>query len=685
MIAILNGHSLAVKNYFRAEKFALNLSERQSTATLTVGSEAPEIKVGDWLRDEEDPGKGIVWRVKTVDTAYETNTRTIQLEHMIQSLRDRIMFGEIPPGTMAGNAKAKTCTALQAVTYILKQQSDWTVGAVGYTKSAPYNFNSDDLYSALETVSSSLLDAWWSYDFSAYPFKLNIKPKSTAAACEMRTDRNIRTLKKSIDRSRMYTRFYPIGKNNLKLSGGGYVEKNTNLYGVVSKLETDNEKDTEEKLRAWANEKLNNHAEPIVTVTVSGLDLSKATGEALDKLTLGTVCRIPLPEFSTTITERIEKLSWSDKNADPESVTITLANQTEDVASIINNIQKKAGGGGKSAAKQAEEDHAWFVDTTDHVAMVAEAVAGEGASQDWSRVASVLVDGEGIHQRVTETEKDLVTAQSGIDLSASQINQFVKAVGKDGKITAASICLAVNNAGSSVTINADKIRLLGQTIADTITADYITTKIAHIPRLNAMEFHASTIYAGTNMYLPNGLSVNLGLMTVTLSGPDNNVYTLKQQTLGGTETTIGTFSRATSLSGEWSSNKWTVTASPQGNTIAVLPQVHAVSSQGGAYTDVYVGTHDGSNWTNHGSATRLTLSTDGLTVNLKDPNGSIMATISAENPYPSSASMTQHTNATGTKNFTAYYLAPDGTTYVSMGQHYWYHSGSNIGSRTVHY
>ena len=51
----------------------------------------------------------------------------------------------------------------------------------------------------------------------------------------------------------------------------------------------------------------------------------------------------------------------------------------------------------------------------------------------------------------------------------------------------------------------------------------------------------------------------------------------------------------------------------------------------------------------------------------------------------SSASMTQHQNATGAKNFTAYYLAPDGQTYVSMGQHYWYHSGSNIGSRSVYY
>ena len=278
MIRLLNGHSLAVKDLFRAEKFALNLSERQSTATITIGPDAPEISVGDWLQDEDEPGAGIVWRVRTIDTAYETETRTLNCEHIISTLKDMIMFGETKPGTMAGDGKSANCTAEQAVRYILGRQNDWALGAVGYSKSAPYNFNGDDLFSALETVSGSLYDSVWSYDMSRYPFLLYIRPGSTEPSCEMRMDRNIKTLKKTVDRTRMYTRFYPIGKNNLHISGD-YVGRNENLYGIVCKVETDNAMDTEAKLRAWAEEKLNNHAEPLVTVTVSGMDLSEATGE----------------------------------------------------------------------------------------------------------------------------------------------------------------------------------------------------------------------------------------------------------------------------------------------------------------------------------------------------------------------------------------------------------------------
>ena len=462
MISVLNSGSVTVKKQFMAEKFALNLAERQSTATITIGPEAGSVSVGDWLRDEEDPGAGIVWRVKSIDTDYATNTRTLQCEHMIQSLRDRILFGTVTPGDMCGKKGATTCTANQAVAYILKQSPDWTVKSVSYSKSAPYNFNGDDLMSALETVSSSLMDAWWSYDFSAYPFKLSIKPQSTDVVCEMRTDRNIKTMKRTVDRSRMYTRFYPIGKNNLHIKGN-YVSKNEKLYGVVSKVETDGNKATENELKAWAEERLNNHAEPIVTVTISGLELSAATKEKLDRLTLGTVCRVPLPEYDTIITERITKLNWSDKIADKTSVTITLANQVEDVATILNSLKSGGGGSARAKAKKDEEDHAWFVDTTDHVGMVAEAVAGEGADKDWSRVASVMVDGQGVHQRVTKTEGDVVTA-------FTQIQQLDDSI--DLKVDKNGVISAINMTSESITISASKINLEGYVTTGMLAAAF---------------------------------------------------------------------------------------------------------------------------------------------------------------------------------------------------------------------
>ena len=419
---ILSRGSLGQTGRFKPDTFSLNLAERGSTATLTIQKIfAPDLIVGDWLQDDTDPGNGIVWRVKTIDTQYNTGIMTIQLEDLINSLNDTLLNGEVKPSDIAG-AGATTCTARQAVEYILARQANWVLGSFDYgSVSNPYNFNGDSLKAALDTVSSSLEDPVWSYDFSTHPFTLNITRESSAVACEMRMDRNISTMRVTVDKSRMYTRFYPIGKKNLRLDMPGYVQKNVETWGVIEKTETDESKDTKEKLLAWANERLNVHAEPMVTVTIGGLDLSEQTGEDLDNLKMSRKCRVPLPRYSTTITEKITKLAWRDKLAEPRNVTVTMANQQEDIASIINRMNKSSGSGGRAKAKDEEEDHAWMVDTTDHIGLVAEAVAGEGADVDWSIVASVMVDGKGVHQRVTETEGELVTAFSAIEATSTNI------------------------------------------------------------------------------------------------------------------------------------------------------------------------------------------------------------------------------------------------------------------------
>ena len=432
---LLSGKSLTKADWFRPERMALNLEERKSTATLTLGPEAPEIQMGAWLLDDEEPGAGIVWRVKTVNIQYDTETRTVTLEHIANALKDLILFGETKPTDMraqGSTAPAGKCYAAEALAYILSKHSMFTLGTVAAAYSSvsnPYNFNGENLFTALETVTGSLSDCYWSFDLSAIPFTISFLQLGSDVDSEMRMGRNITTLRKTVDTSRMYTRFYPIGKDDLHITGN-YVSRNENTYGVIEKVETDQSKTTAEELTAWANERLSRHAEPNVTITISGLDLSEATGEPLDHFVINKKCRVPLPEFNTTITEKVTKLSWSDKIGAPEAVTATLANLTEDLASIINNANKASSKGGRTSAKQSKDDHAWFVDTEDHVAMIAEAVGGsvikDGQVVNWSRVASLVVDGEGIHQRVTAAAGDATLSKSWIEQNESAILQGVQ-------------------------------------------------------------------------------------------------------------------------------------------------------------------------------------------------------------------------------------------------------------------
>lgn len=648
---ILSGHSMTAADRFRPESMGLNLEERKSTANVTTALDAPEVAVGTWLMDDTDPGSGIIWRVKTVDTQYNTQTRTLQLEHVINTLRDEVMFGEVKPKDITGNASAKKCTAREAIEYILGRQAEeiWELGTFDYESvENPYSFNGDNLFAALETVTASLEDAWWDIDLSRMPFRIHIRHLGDTVSSEMRMDRNIQTMKKTVDRSRMYTRFYPIGKNDLHLEGD-YVSRNEDAYGLIARVETDQSKETAEELEAWAEERLSRHCEPNVTITISGLDLSGATGESLDSFAINYLCRVPLPEFGTTITEKITKLSWSDKIREKEKVTVTLASVLEDVASIISNQNASGGKGGRAAAKKAGEDHAWFVDTDDHVAMVAEAIIGRGPDGvDWSRVAQLIVDGDGIHGRVTRAEGYMVVMASRIDqteesltiamedmiactrsefrltsesmriaferdldsmrgevqmsieslriafqnetgsirsvvsVEAGKISQIVTAVGADGEVTAASIVAAINasTGDSEVRIDAGHVYIgnsksttviNGKLNASDVTSDYLATKIAAISNLNVNQITAGAVYIA-----PGGATASQVATQTYVSGSvydlrlqsSGNTYTLQKKALGGdgSWTDVGSFSRATSLTGAWSGGTYTATASPQGNT-----------------------------------------------------------------------------------------------------------------------
>ena len=178
----LSAHSLTPAELFFPESMALNITERGSTAQITQGLDGPSFQVGDWLLDPAGPGAGIVWRVKTADNVFSGRTVTYTLEHIINTLRDISMFGETKPADITGTEGATTCTAQQAAQYVLSKQSIWTLGDFEYTDSAPFSFNGDDLFSAMEKITSTLDDPWWDYDLSSLPFKLHIRHKSTDTA-----------------------------------------------------------------------------------------------------------------------------------------------------------------------------------------------------------------------------------------------------------------------------------------------------------------------------------------------------------------------------------------------------------------------------------------------------------------------------------------------------------------------
>lgn len=596
---ILRKNTLTPTGWIRPDQMSLDLEERGGRAVLTVGPDEPMLTVGDWLMDDTEPGSGIVWRCAGTELQWESRTWRYTLEHISAVLKDQIIFGELNLEGTAANAAAQI---------LARSGGIWALGGCEYDVSLPYEFDGETLYDALETISDTLADCVWEFDLSAIPFRLYMRNKPADKICEMRASRNLKTLRQSVDRSQLYTRFYPIGKEEMHIPGD-YVSANEDIYGVISRSETSQSIDSESMLMAWAQDRIRRHSVPTVTISVTGLELSQATGEAIDRIRPGMMCQVPLPETGGNIFERVVRVSWRDKIGDPEGITVTLANKVTDVATIIRKevtgSSSAAKKGGRAGSKKASEDHAWFTDTEDHVAMTAEAIIGRDPSGEvnWSRVANISVTGTGIYSTVTNTREGLVRAQSRIEQTETQIGQFVEAVGDDGKITAASIVAAVNGSGSSVVISADHIALSG----DTTINDIFIISGGQIIARRPIQFgnFGEYAYIGANGVMTSALSLQQsGGQGYTLHADDirdmltnaevkGNVLYLYRKSDRGNPIT---FSKATSLSGKWSGGVYTVTAKQNAETAGTnVTQIKQLNQSGnvrkiGKYVgqDVYV-------------------------------------------------------------------------------------------------
>ena len=181
-----------------------------------------------------------------------------------------------------------------------------------------------------------------------------------------------------------------------------------------------------------------------------------------------------------------------------------------------------------------------------------------------------------INQAVYNSVSNL---KSSISQQADRISLVVEGTGSNAKIKSAQIVAGINNSGSTVIISADHINLDGYVKASDITADYLKAKIATIPKLEgiAASFTGNiTTTSGVLSYqVYSGESdgsqyynISNPVMDVQLSGPSDNTYTLQYKKAKDTTwQNAQSFSRATTLSGAWSSGTFTVSASPQGNSI----------------------------------------------------------------------------------------------------------------------
>lgn len=265
--------------------------------------------------------------------------------------------------------------------------------------------------------------------------------------------------------------------------------------------------------------------------------------------------------------------------------------------------------------------------------------------QTATSIVSVVADVEnGLQSEILQTSSQIMLSvnnsvsqlRSSINVESNRISLVVEGTGSNAKIKPASIVQSINDGASSIVISADHINLDGYVKATDITASYLTTKLESASLVKSGGFQATgTMYAAGAISSESDFKAKIGSSFVSLLNAytalqvvdaGNNTYKIQRKSFNNQEwqDVPGTFSRATSLSGAWSGAAYTVTASPQGNTISVSPFVQHIVPQGqpGTSMNSYVATSKGTApyYDTHGNSKPLYLIKDSGYVKIRDVN-----------------------------------------------------------------
>lgn len=300
----------------------LNMSPL-STATMTLADDQPDVHTGAFVELFTPHGSAGIFRCTKSENSF-SGTNILQLDQGLITLHDGLIPGE----------SEQTTSVREALQTILSHQSMWKLGRVDVPDdeliawSYDYSGLMDALFSILDQLPGSMVTT----EQDALPWTLNLEKLTEESASECRLTRNIASLNVDEDRTDLCTRLYIRGLD--APLDADTIER----YGIVERTQEGGEDLSAEDLAKEGQRFLDEHKHPALTVSISALDLSMATGEDLDTFYIGKMCRICLPDYGQTITQRVVCMEWADLYGEPQSVMLTLASKDQTTASEVKGL-----------------------------------------------------------------------------------------------------------------------------------------------------------------------------------------------------------------------------------------------------------------------------------------------------------------------------------------------------------
>ncbi|MDF2791407.1 MAG: hypothetical protein K0S80_4509 [Neobacillus sp.] len=297
------------------------------------------------IYDDDDEYIGLFRIIPKLTVKNEsTQTVTYQCEHVLATLLDKSFFLY---------HQIDGLPTSESIDFVLDQQEikHWVLGTVEITRYFSYKWENGNLLSALFSIPKPFdVPYRWIWDTHSYPWTLNLVVPDSEPTCEITEGKNLIGLEIEENPMGIFNRIYPLGygegDNQLTIASvnGGipYIEDAESVaeYGPREYIWVDKRFEDATILKANVEALLKKWKEPIITWKASAVDISKITGEDIDKFKEGRVVRINTDDFGV-VDLRIMKESKSDVTGKPWDVQLDIGNLTEDLSTTQSDMERR--------------------------------------------------------------------------------------------------------------------------------------------------------------------------------------------------------------------------------------------------------------------------------------------------------------------------------------------------------
>ncbi len=334
----------------------------EATMRLSQDEEPPALRA--FVRIYTQDGDAGVYRVSSVSRSPATGETTVTLLHGRDVFSDTVILQ--PELAFTGNAQQLLTYALANQTHFVNDVPLWRLGTVANVAVEARTLSYDRASDVISSIESELVDYHFEYDMSGFPWELSLVPNSAEVASEFRLSRNLERVSVTVNDADLCNRLIlsanhesttatqqdapatpDAGKTTAVTQYFTYQDlASINEWGVCVKtadidVGDDLAHGVHTEADAWAAKFLAMRKNPQLQIQLSGLELCRMTGCDLDRVRLGMLSRVALPDHQVWFEERVVSISRQDVLDEPERITVSMANTLPRFSESLARIRQE--------------------------------------------------------------------------------------------------------------------------------------------------------------------------------------------------------------------------------------------------------------------------------------------------------------------------------------------------------